>query len=292
LRRARVRHLGTHAQQYPPQGQPYSQPQTSGAPQSYPQPQAQQYPPQGQPYSQPQTSGALQSYPQPQAQQYPPQGQPYPQPQTSGAPQSYPQPQAQQYPPQGQPYPQPQTSGAPQSYPQPQAQPYPPQGQPYPQAQVSGAPQAYPQPQAQQYPPQGQPYPQAAPQMAPNPYAASNRPNARATTRGSSEAPIKIVHDHFRAGDRAWFENECGALLSVDGGELIFTPGSSADTALAIPAGDIYEIRLNTTAAKELGAFHIATRKGVWLNLAPESGSRDDSRAAIDSLKKLLGIAD
>jgi len=55
---------------------------------------------------------------------------------------------------------------------------------------------------------------------------------------------------------------------------------------------DILEIRLNTTAAKEIGAFHVATRKGFYLNMAPESGSRDDARAAIESLKKQLGITE
>jgi hypothetical protein len=59
-----------------------------------------------------------------------------------------------------------------------------------------------------------------------------------------------------------------------------------------IPISEILEVRLKTTAAKQVGAFHIATRKGVYLHLAPDSGSRDDARTMLDGLRKQLGISE
>jgi len=102
---------------------------------------------------------------------------------------------------------------------------------------------------------------------------------------------MRIVHDHSHAGDDAYFEDGCGALLSVDGQDLIFTPSVASDSAMVIPIGEIVEIRMNTTAAKEIGAFHIATRKGMYLHLAVESGGRDEARAIVESLRKQLGIS-
>jgi hypothetical protein len=100
---------------------------------------------------------------------------------------------------------------------------------------------------------------------------------------------IKVVHDHYRVGDKAYFEDSCGALLSVDGNNLTFT-ASGGEGPVVIPAGDILEIRLNTTVGRSAGAFHIATKKGLYLNLVPESGKSDDGRADVDQLRKLLGL--
>jgi hypothetical protein len=104
--------------------------------------------------------------------------------------------------------------------------------------------------------------------------------------------PLRIVHDHSHAGDTSYFDTGCWALLSVDGHNLIFTPAGPDESPRVILAADIWEIRLNTTAGKEVGAFHVSTRQGLYLNLAPESGSRGDARVVIDSLRKQLGFGE
>jgi hypothetical protein len=151
-----------------------------------------------------------------------------------------------------------------------------------------------------QYPPQQAPYPAQPganapqPQMPQNPaqaspYAAAGRRAAPGRTRGEAAAVIKVVHDHYRVGDHAYFEASCGALLSVEGSSLTFT-ASGGEAPVIIPAGDILEIRLNTTVGRSAGAFHIATKNGLYLNLMPESGNGDDGRADVDQLRKLLGL--
>ena len=116
----------------------------------------------------------------------------------------------------------------------------------------------------------------------------NDRP-AGARTRGAGDPPIKVVHDHSQYGDKSFFETYCGALLSVDAGELSFTPGG-AEGPLVIPASEILEIRLNLVVGKEVGAFHILTRKGLYLHLALESGNRDEARTVVDSLRQQLGL--
>jgi hypothetical protein len=288
---------------YPPQGAPggYQPPQTGQ--QSYP-PQGGYQPPQpGQPGYPPQ--GAQGGYQPPQTgqQSYPPQGAPggYQPPQTGqpsyppqGAPGGYQPPQSGQpsYPPQGAPggYQPPQTGQS--NYPPQGAagrnQPpqtgqtgYPPQGrqagmppqnsQPrYSQPGQAGPGRYYPAPPMDQYRPQGT----AAPRRA---------------TRGESGPPIRVVHDHSRLGDTNYFENSCGALLTVDGGELTFTPGGNEGPRV-IPAAEIVEIRLNAAIGKEIGAFHIITKKGLYLHLALASGSRDEARTVVDALRQQLGL--
>ena len=75
----------------------------------------------------------------------------------------------------------------------------------------------------------------------------------------------------------------------MEGGNLTFTP-TGGETALVIPAADILEIRMNTAVAKEAGAFHIITRKGLYLHLAPEGATSDEGRADVDELRKELGL--
>ncbi|MDD5544001.1 MAG: hypothetical protein PHX83_12580 [Acidobacteriia bacterium] len=206
--------------------------------------------------------------------------------------------------------------GQPQPYGQPQANPgygqQPAYGQPAPYGAPQGnpgygqpAPYGGPQgnPGYGQQQPYGQPGPvgnspdqsaaygyaaPAAPYSAPHNYR-KVRPNV---TRGdSAPAPIKVIHDHSQLGDKTYFEKGCGALLSVDAGTLSFTP-SGGEPPQLVPASEIREIRLNTTVGKDIGAFHIATKKGLYLNLAPPSGNRDDGRADVDSLRKQLGLSD
>lgn len=171
--------------------------------------------------------------------------------------------------------------GAPQNagYGQPPAYPQPPQGQ-YPRQ----APGQYAPPQQQ--PQYGYPPP-------PSPYGApANYQAAYGATRGGpAPKPLKVIHDHSQLGDKNYFEKGCGALLAVSGGNLTFTPGGG-ETPLVIPASEIREIRLNITVGRNLGAFHIATKKGLYLNLAPASGNRDDGRTDVESLRKQLGLTD
>ncbi len=181
----------------------------------------------------------------------------------------------------------------------------PPGGPSDPNAMGGGAPQnaGYAQPQPYQQPaspqqPQGQ-YPQQQPTgqygyaPPPSPYGApSNYQAAYGATRGGpAPKPLKVIHDHSRLGDKDYFEKGCGALLAVQGGNLTFTPGGG-ETPLVIPASEIREVRLNTTVGRNIGAFHIATKKGLYLNLAPSTGNRDDGRADVDSLRKELGLSD
>ena len=228
-------------------------------------------------------------YPQyPQAQM---QGQPqtaqYPQAQVPGQPQTaqYPQSQTQGQPQMAQ-YPQAQVPGQPQVAQYPQAQvPGQPQTAQYPQAQVPGQPQMaqYPQSQTQGqpqkgYPPQQAQYPQYYAQR-PAPYGApAGYARPRQARRGDEAKPIRVFHDHSRLGDANYFEPPCGALLLVEGGNLTFTP-TGGEAPLVIPAAEIVEIRMNTAVGKEVGAFHIITRKGLYLHLAPE-GATSDMRGA------------
>ena len=63
-------------------------------------------------------------------------------------------------------------------------------------------------------------------------------------------------------------------------------------SGLVIPASEIAEIRVNTVLGKHVGAFHIVTKKGLYLHLAPDSGNRDDAPAAVDSIRKQLGLGE
>jgi hypothetical protein len=258
--------------QYPPSGQP-AMPQGQYPPSGQPAMPQGQYPPSGQPAM---PSG-----------QYPPSGQP-------AMPQG-------QYPPSGQP-------AIPSGQYSPSGQPampsgqYPPSGQPaMPSGQYPQAVQPTPQYPSQQQQPGQQPrqtgqYPQQARQFAQpqqrNPYATNAYRPMGGVRRGDDPKPVRVVHDHSRLGDAAYFENGCGALLSVDGTNLLFTPSGDGEAALVIPMREILEIKINTTAAKEVGAFHIATRQGIYLQVAPDSGNRDDARALIEDLRKHLGIVE
>ena len=103
--------------------------------------------------------------------------------------------------------------------------------------------------------------------------------------------PIRVVHDHALLGDSAYFSDGCGALIGSASGALTFTP-SGGESPLVIPAGEVSDIRLNTTVGKEIGAFHIMTRKGLYLNLATESGKREDARAAVEELRRQFGLTE
>lgn len=192
--------------------------------------------------------------------------------------------------------------GQPSPYGNPGAQPHgqqpgygqAPPGQPYggnPQTQPYGQQPSYGQPAPGQYPPQGQnPYGAYAP--PPAPYGApSGYSNGYGATRGeAAPKPLKVIHDHSQLGDKSYFEKGCGALVAVTGGNLTFTP-SGGEAPLVIPTSEIREIRLNSTVGREIGAFHIATKQGLYLNLAPASANRDDGRADVNALLHGLGLS-
>jgi hypothetical protein len=107
--------------------------------------------------------------------------------------------------------------------------------------------------------------------------------------RGGAATAIRVFHDHSRLGDRDYFEPQCGALLLVEGGALTFTP-TGGEAPLVIPVSEILEIRMNTAVAREAGSFHIITRKGLYLHLAPEGATAEEGRADVDELRKELGL--
>ena len=209
---------------------------------------------------------------------YPPQGQPqYAQPQAAQRP-GYPQQPQQQYA---------QQPGYPQ---QPQQQYAQQPGYPQqPQQQYAQQP-GYPQQQYAQrpgYPQQGQRYAApASPYGAPRGYA-----SGRGTMRGAAMPPLRVIHDHATLADAAYFADGCGALIAIGDGALTFTP-TGGEEPLVIPTGEITDVRLNLVVGKEIGAFHIQTRKGLYLNLAIETGKREDARTAVDELRKQLGLGE
>jgi hypothetical protein len=202
------------------------------------------------------------------------------------------QPPAQQQMPPAQPgYPQQGIPAPPQSR---QAPAYPPMVQPqanaqsYPQQQ--GAPQQQTYPQQQSYP-QQQGNPQQARMSAPRPPYQAPPTYRPGRTRGDAFAPVRVVYDRSVTTDAAYFERACGALVGVEDNNLTFTT-SCGETPYVIPASEILEIRLNLAVGRDAGVFHIATRGGLYLQLALESASRDEAAALIDSLRKHLGLAE
>jgi hypothetical protein len=151
------------------------------------------------------------------------------------------------------------------------------------------APAPYANPSGQGYAPA--PYVSAEAQRAPAYGASKNYKKSARRTRGDEEKPVRVVHDHYRVGDAAYFADGCGALLAVEDGNLTFTPGGGEEP-LVIPASEIAEIKMNTQVGKEAGAFHVTTKQGLYLNLAPESGAREAGTAAVASLKKQLGMSE
>jgi hypothetical protein len=283
----------------PPQQTAYSQPPpqqgyapppqdpNQGAPQGYaPSPQTGYAPPQQGNYAAPPQGSYA---PPPQGGYAPPQGN-YAPPTQAGYP---PPPQAGYVPPQQGPAPPPQGGYAPVQGQPPQGSYAPPQGgYAAPQQPVyAQQPQSYggtPQPgYAPRQPQRAQSYgsaPAAAPYPAPRRYVSQR-------TRGGEFTPVKVVQDRSQLGDKAYFSKACGALLAIDSGNLTFT-SACGDEPQVIPASAISELRMNALVGKDIGAFHIATRKGLYLDLALESGSREDSRALVESLRKELALSE
>ena len=143
-------------------------------------------------------------------------------------------------------------------------------------------PQAPPAPQYQQYP--------AAP--PPDPYTMQQVQiqTRRGAMRGEAIKPLRVVHDHSQLGDSAYFETACGALLTVEAGKLIFT--SSVEAPHSISASEILDLRMNLEVGRAIGAFHVSTKRGLYLNLAPEAGTREEGRASVEALRKQLGLAE
>ena len=108
--------------------------------------------------------------------------------------------------------------------------------------------------------------------------------------RGEAAKPLRVVHDHSQLGDEAYFETGCGALLSVEDGALIYTSGVEVPR-LIVPS-EIVELRMNEEVGRAIGAFHILTRRGLFLNLAPEGATREQGRLFVESLRKQLGLGE
>lgn len=155
--------------------------------------------------------------------------------------------------------------------------------------QGMGAPSGYPPPgqmppgqmppgQMPAYPPQGYAMP-ADPYRPPPGYAMAPG------YRGTAAPTFRVVHDHAVSSDTAHFALGCGALVTVEGSSIVFTPGG-AEAPRVIPASDILQVRLNTAVGREVGAFHVLTREGLYLHLAPESGKPDDARIVVEGIRR------
>jgi hypothetical protein len=152
--------------------------------------------------------------------------------------------------------------------------------QPAPNQQVGGSGGPFSQQPQQQYYAAG-----------PNPYSAATytpQPNAN---RGVKAPVYRVLHDHSQIGDDAYFERSCGTLLSVSGTNLTVTP-SGGESPLIIPAREIVDIRINNAIGKEFGVFHIATRQGLYLSLAPDSSNPEEARRMVSELRSLLGLTE
>ena len=120
-----------------------------------------------------------------------------------------------------------------------------------------------------------------------NPYAPPANYGRRGA-RGDQAPPMKVFYDRSHAGDSAYFNNPCRALLAVDeGGSLTVTPGCG-EASLVIPASEIVDLRMNVAVGKQIGAFHIATAKGLYLTCTSDTGTTDQSLDIIHSLKQQL----
>lgn len=126
---------------------------------------------------------------------------------------------------------------------------------------------------------------------APTPYNVPTYAPVPAVNRGVKATLFKVIHDHSQIGDAAYFERACGALLFVSGSNLTVTP-SGGEAPLVIPVQDIVEIRVNNAIGKEFGIFHIATRQGLYLSLAPDSPSPEEGRRLVGELRSGLGVSE
>jgi hypothetical protein len=114
-------------------------------------------------------------------------------------------------------------------------------------------------------------------------------PSGYSQPRLRGVAPMRVLHDHSGIGDTEYFAKKCGALLTVAGSDLTFTPGGG-EAPLVIPAADIAEIALNASVGKSIGAFHISTTKGLYLQLAAEAADPGAGERIVSSLRKELKI--
>jgi hypothetical protein len=89
--------------------------------------------------------------------------------------------------------------------------------------------------------------------------------------------------------DPAFFARACGALIAVADGNLTLTT-SCGDAPYVIPAPEIAEIRLNSAVGRDAGIFHVATRQGLWLQLALDPASPESSARLIAALRAPLGL--
>ncbi len=122
------------------------------------------------------------------------------------------------------------------------------------------------------------------------PYQNRNYQPRNGRTRGSDTPVHRVIRDFSGIGSANYFEPSCGALLSTSGENLTLT--TACGDPIIIPANEILELRVNSFAGKEAGMFHISTKQGLYMNLAPESGNREDARSLIDSVRKQLSLTE
>jgi hypothetical protein len=158
---------------------------------------------------------------------------------------------------------------------------------------------ASPYPQQSMYPAQQQPgapiqagqYTYARP-YARMPYANTGYRMPPRRMRGSDEdLVLKVIHDHSTIASATYFETSCSAVLAVNGTDLTFTP-SDGEESLVIPASEILDVRLNSNVGRDAGVFHVSTRQGVYIALAPETLDREQARAWIESVRAKLAITE
>ena len=138
--------------------------------------------------------------------------------------------------------------------------------------------------------PPGYTQPAIRPQPRMNVPQAPYQAGAGYRERSQSFAPARVIYDRTVVTDHAYFDRSCGVLLAVADGSLTFTSGCG-EPPYVIPSAEILDLGLNLEVGRDAGVFHIATRRGLYLQLALESASREESAALVDSLRKQLGLA-
>lgn len=121
------------------------------------------------------------------------------------------------------------------------------------------------------------------------PYQNANYSPRTGRNRGGDVPVFRVMIDRSSIQATNYFEPACGALLSVSGENLTLTT-ACGEAPSVIPASDVLDIRLNSLIGREMGAFHISTKQGFYVSMAPESRGREDSRALIESIRKQLTL--
>ena len=102
---------------------------------------------------------------------------------------------------------------------------------------------------------------------------------------------MQLIQDLSRVGALNYFEpSESVAVQAVEGGLRLWPAGSGPE--MWIPVADVIDLRMNSVVAKDLGAFHLATRNGLYLNLMLPSGNIDAAAQLLADLREQLGLSE